>query len=256
MTGELEQCIVLTAFGNAMLATPAKETELLTAVPQFTFSHVGIVRFSHASVKGQDAFREWIAILRKIDARRLWLGQTARPQFLQSHTAEAFANANPRFITAQTPTGLFGWTPHWEFGKSKSWTVTFNEIEAPYAPVSLNLHSCLDALRQAITEIRDFSKLAAGSNWTRIFDDALKVFEKDDRATQLPLIGYSTMAHTLLKAAASAWVFGGMGSWNDIWFEDDKLTPTYTQLTENLYNAIIGSVMSATNSFDASKKRT
>lgn len=53
-------------------------------------------------------------------------------------------------------------------------------------------------------------------------------------------------AEDLLAAAQWAWVFGGMGSWNDMSFEGDDSTE-YAQLTQELYAAVNEAVVVATN---------
>jgi hypothetical protein len=256
MTGELEQCICLCSFANAILAAPKQSSQIIASVPASAFSHVGVVRFDHASVAGQDAFLEWTNMLQKLKSRRLWLGATARQQFLSSHVAEAFANANPRSITAETSSGFIGWTTSWDFQPSKSWTVTFTQIETPRPPVSWDLDACFANLQSSISEIRDFAARIAESHWQTLFEKALRALNTNTRNSRLPEFGYDIQAHAIMNGAASAWVFGGMGSWNDLWFDDEKLLPKYNEVTERLYNAIIGSVMTSVNSFDASKTRT
>ena len=56
-------------------------------------------------------------------------------------------------------------------------------------------------------------------------------------------------ALALLNAAQPAWVFGGMGSWNDLVFTgpDGDL---YEDVTSALYTAVLEGVATATNAFD------
>ncbi|MCC6412891.1 MAG: hypothetical protein IT270_14600 [Saprospiraceae bacterium] len=58
---------------------------------------------------------------------------------------------------------------------------------------------------------------------------------------------HSHTALQLLYAADSAWVFGGMGSWNDQSFEDKEVNGRYERLSALLYNAINGAIMAAVN---------
>jgi hypothetical protein len=51
----------------------------------------------------------------------------------------------------------------------------------------------------------------------------------------------------LLAAATQAWVFGGMGSWNDIWLEDESQAERMEQLTKQLYTAVMGALVAVTN---------
>lgn len=53
-------------------------------------------------------------------------------------------------------------------------------------------------------------------------------------------------AQQLLAACSAAWVFGGMGSWNDLYFEGDK--DSYDRISEELFVVINDSIAAATNS--------
>lgn len=50
----------------------------------------------------------------------------------------------------------------------------------------------------------------------------------------------------LLSAAQSSWVFGGMGSWNDLGFEGEDQA-TYESLSEELYGTVNRAIVAATN---------
>jgi len=54
-------------------------------------------------------------------------------------------------------------------------------------------------------------------------------------------------ARQLLAAAQAAWVFGGMGSWNDLWFEGE-IQAAYDRLSENLFRLLNRSICCAANS--------
>ena len=62
---------------------------------------------------------------------------------------------------------------------------------------------------------------------------------------------YSIAARQLLLASSSAWVFGGMGSWNDLSFEKEEDNQHYETLSTALYNAINRGILAATNSSPA-----
>ena len=50
----------------------------------------------------------------------------------------------------------------------------------------------------------------------------------------------------LLDACQSAWVFGGMGSWNDLGFEGPEQTE-YDRVSERLFTALNETIQSAAN---------
>jgi len=53
-------------------------------------------------------------------------------------------------------------------------------------------------------------------------------------------------AAQLLNAVQAAWVFGGMGSWNDVGFEGDDQR-VYEQLSEDLYQLLNAAIIAAAN---------
>ena len=60
---------------------------------------------------------------------------------------------------------------------------------------------------------------------------------------------YSLAAQQLLFGGSTAWVFGGMGWWNDMGFEDKAINEKYKQISDELYGLLLKSIISATNSF-------
>ena len=60
---------------------------------------------------------------------------------------------------------------------------------------------------------------------------------------------YSLAAQQLLFSVGQSWVFGGMGSWNDMGFENKEVNETYLQLSQRLYELLLQGIIGATNSF-------
>jgi hypothetical protein len=54
-------------------------------------------------------------------------------------------------------------------------------------------------------------------------------------------------AQGLLKAAGAAWVFGAMGSWNDV-VPDAALKPRYESASKTLFTALSRAVLVSANS--------
>ncbi|GAB3914442.1 hypothetical protein GCM10011575_44990 [Microlunatus endophyticus] len=51
-----------------------------------------------------------------------------------------------------------------------------------------------------------------------------------------------------MAAGSRAWVFGGMGSWNDLGFPDEGVEQDYEQLSSTLFAAVLTAITTATNS--------
>jgi predicted butyrate kinase (DUF1464 family) len=56
-------------------------------------------------------------------------------------------------------------------------------------------------------------------------------------------------AKQLLFSAGNAWVFGGMGSWNDLGFDNKEDNETYDRLSEQLYSNINEAIIASTNTY-------
>jgi len=57
----------------------------------------------------------------------------------------------------------------------------------------------------------------------------------------------SEEAAVLLDACQTAWVFGGMGSWNDLWFEGED-QGIYERVSERLFEAVNAGIEQAATS--------
>jgi hypothetical protein len=113
------------------------------------------------------------------------------------------------------------------------------------------------ALRRSLAGAREFTvrepALQVFGGW---FDQALALLESDEPSIEyypdlLPAVGYSLEARRLVAAAARSWVFGGMGSWNDIGFSDATLLDAYKAVSEDLYTSVIEAFRDGTNSSSA-----
>jgi hypothetical protein len=62
-----------------------------------------------------------------------------------------------------------------------------------------------------------------------------------------PARGYPRPARRLLATAARAWVFGGMGSWNDLVFGTSHAEREYDQLSAELYAAVLDAFAASVN---------
>ena len=87
--------------------------------------------------------------------------------------------------------------------------------------------------------------------WEKTFNKA-----KDSLTSESPNLGYykdlvpedslPKENLQLLVTASKSFVFGGMGSWNDIgWFDDKKITKAYNKLSEKLYRIMTESMIVA-----------
>jgi hypothetical protein len=104
-------------------------------------------------------------------------------------------------------------------------------------------------------EIKKFSVDQKLENWTKVFDRALNILngsdiDLDHFKKYFPKGFYNEYFFQLAGAADAAWVFGGMGSWNDLGFDRPEDQKEYSELSDMLYQDIISSIIYATNSTD------
>ena len=117
----------------------------------------------------------------------------------------------------------------------------------------MTIERAAEALETALREIGEFAAAQSGlAAWSETFAKAAESLGANAPAAPyhpdiLPPRGYSSRARQLLAAAVGAFVFGGMGSWNDLGFAERKLQERYERLTKELYAAVMGGLVAAVN---------
>jgi hypothetical protein len=103
-----------------------------------------------------------------------------------------------------------------------------------------------------LKQISDFaSKFDYTKHWSDNFEVARKIlfdFEPVESDEFIPYGLYENESRQLIEAAFNSWVFGGMGSWDDLAFSGDD-QDEYQFLSQDLYDAICTSFVSAVNSY-------
>jgi hypothetical protein len=89
-------------------------------------------------------------------------------------------------------------------------------------------------------------------DWAAWFADARRLGDAMNpvppyHPDMLPATGYPEAARQLLAMATRAWVFGGMGSWNDLAFDDPEPQEKHERLSAELYSAVLGAFVAAVN---------
>jgi hypothetical protein len=153
------------------------------------------------------------------------------------------------------------WEGRWETtGKQEPdrriWVVTYGQVtegERPSSTASKGMRQITQELESLLPRMQTFAERHNLPAFTAFFGDARKllaapsplgaVYHKDIA----PQGTLSPEAQALLAAAQTAWVFGGMGSWNDISFEGADQTD-YDSLSEQLYVLLKQATIEATNS--------
>ncbi len=105
-------------------------------------------------------------------------------------------------------------------------------------------------LRDALLSIEGVARAMPGAPFADVFAAARETLDGKDLPYPLEFLGYAQMkpeAQRLLKAAGRAWVFGAMGSWNDVGV-DAALKPRYESASKALFSAVQRAVLVTANS--------
>lgn len=186
------------------------------------------------------------------------------PNGVPDRMRAAFIGGGGRWqIQASRPRGSDSWESRWTVGDRERadrriWQVTYGRVarnQPPSAGEPIDLQALRDELREALGRIKAFASKQGLDNFAACFANGL-----EDLAAPSPAHGFHKefanpsllplAAIQLLSAAQSAWVFGGMGSWNDLGFDGEDQA-TYESLSEALYSAVNRAIVAATNASSA-----
>jgi hypothetical protein len=117
---------------------------------------------------------------------------------------------------------------------------------------SLSVNEARENLSDILHELIEFtSKFDYTQHWSENFRHYLSVLQKFEPLPTdefLPSGILSKAATQLIQGASASWVFGGMGSWNDLTFSGTDIY-TYDKLTRDLYTAICNAIVAGANSY-------
>jgi hypothetical protein len=152
------------------------------------------------------------------------------------------------------------WEARWAVGDQKDpakkiWIVTYGRVATGFDLAGESERSVADIgtdLRAALADITKFAEAQQLEN----FADSFRLASERLAGAQ-PLAkgwfdklddkdGLDLAARQLLGAAEAAWVFGAMGSWNDLTFKGET-GKTYDELSNRLFALLNEAVAAATN---------
>jgi len=146
------------------------------------------------------------------------------------------------------------WNPN--APENKIWRVTYGLYEEKSAPRPFERAGLQSLKVELDTALRDIHRFAVKNELTWFAEQFQKGLECLQARDPFALTHYSDLAPQgmltgesaqLLAAAQPAWVFGGMGSWNDLGFEgDDKRL--YEGLSDRLFELLNTIICAVTNS--------
>src|SRR2546426_2277021 len=278
MQGELALVISLTAYGNEFLASPRESGPPELVGANSTFRYVASLEFHRSEgetplqsvvegtrrtqpsrledLRSHQGTSAWFLQLRRAGALRLRIVKLPSKLDPPEFHAASFAGGIPWAILVGFPSSSELWVPKWKHeGGKKPWKVYVSgfAVTRPPGQASMELTSAAEFLREVLKRALDLSTRSK-LEWTEDFSQALALL--DSRSPEiphhpdlLPSSGYSLFARQVMASGVRAWVFGGMGSFNDGWFGDPALREEYEALVPSLYGAVVNALLAATNSF-------
>jgi hypothetical protein len=273
MTGILAQVISLTSYGNAFLQAGELIEDFFPS--HSTFQHCNKVDFKNFrkrifSSSPQEAPvandpNEWFRFLKKGGCKkiRLFYQPTGNKDPTPDHMLAGMVGGGGTWMI-ETVYGRYShyWFNRWEVTKKddpggKIWSVSYamTDKDQPVTDVRKDIRETCSLLEQSLIAITEFADARQLSGWAGVFKKASAILNSTDPAGDyyhhdlLVEKHYPLIARQLLFAAGAAWVFGGMGSWNDLVFETPEDNKRYDDVSAGLYAAINQSVLAVANSF-------
>jgi hypothetical protein len=266
MQGPIAQSLALTICGNARIqgANPwAPDAKL--------FQFVEFVHFVDLEPAGEKlreqlfaaSWTEWYDALLAAGATGFRVRTEARNNpMAPDRMLAGFAGGGPRWlIETVSATGADVWESRWAVGDRNApdrriWRVTYGRIargRAVEAAPASDLGAVAGRMREVLLAVRAF---ADGQPYLQGFSESFSraIADLDGGApgpADLPFgpDGFlSPLARGMLRACGSAWVFGGMGSWNDIGFDTPAEQARYDEVSQALFQVINEAMAAAANS--------
>lgn len=132
------------------------------------------------------------------------------------------------------------------------WQVTYGRVtENATLPVTIDLAAARRRLIVALTDIHAFSVRKQCDPFSECFRKALDALTTPTRSGYHNDLSPANLlpaeAEAVLDACQSAWVFGGMGSWNDMGF-DGQDGREYDRVSQGLFAALTYAIAEAATS--------
>jgi hypothetical protein len=258
VNGELAEVICLATHGTAWLAggqTEAPDLEQSNS----TFQFVGEVSFRlpKRSRLARDeraaSVRDWLERRRSAGIERLYLVIPGIPSAVDQHSLAAFANAGQWGLLGVGKRSCELWHATWTVGDREAadrriWFVDYEGTRlGRTAPQHVDPHSASRVLRQCLEAAARLAEDVGEETWAEWFRRALSPTDELPYHPDMLPTDYDAELRQLVAMAAQSWVFGGMGSWNDLGFSDADSHRRYQEVTRRLYDAVLRAFVAGVN---------
>jgi hypothetical protein len=173
---------------------------------------------------------------------------------------DLYMTASHEGIAVSTGPSPGTWLPRWEptgarHPEQKIWRVDYTLSGTPAVPeiASTTLDSARRRLAAILPRVDDFAASNTDfSSWCQTFQNSQALLQSPKPIAPyhpdiLPSEGYTLASQQLLAAAVAAYVFGGMGSWNDGEPSSSKARSLYRELSQELWFSVLEGIVTAVN---------
>lgn len=177
---------------------------------------------------------------------------------LEDRLSVVFANGGPAWAIATTgAAGTMLWSGRETLGnrddpQRRIWLQRYAGSQIAQPP-RRSYPQARAALEEALQQIGTFARDEGLEEWSDVFLSALAILNGDRPEREVWGVDMSVFpslpsdAVGLAAAVERAWVFGGMGSWNDLGFSDSPKRRRYDDVSRALFGAANDALVEAAN---------
>lgn len=270
MTTELAQLITLTSYGNEFLATGQLDSNFYPNNSVFQYCNLvdfhdfkkGFLSSKQTDIVSATNPNEWFDLLKKENCKKIRLyykPSTDRTYGAEYMLAGFAGGAGTWFIETIFEKFSHFWSKRWmvtqkDAPDNKIWSINYGRVVSNQqtANMQFDLSELKNKLSATLTDITDLAYKENMQDWAKRFEKANQILESPAPEKEyyhkdlIVLKNYPLRSRQLIFATGEAWVFGGMGWWNDNAFNDKE---RYERLTQQLYETINYSIVGFSNSF-------
>lgn len=266
MQGPIAQVIALTIYGNSIVqGYDADIDEFFPSNSTFMFCEY--VRFVDIKSNSETIYAEnpvaWFKKLKEegVFAFRLTYGPSGNRDISDRMSVGFIGGGGRWLIETIGPDGSDFWEARWKVGNQNHpekliWHVTYTRTASREKTIiheGVENSRIKNELSDTLVEISRFAREHHLNDFANAFDTGYAALHAETPYTDLyhkdiaPEDFLDPEASQLLAASQAAWVFGGMGSWNDMGFDGEDQNE-YERLSDKLYQLLNESCLIAANS--------
>jgi len=255
MSVRLQRLVALSTYGNAVLAGKTDDFDIAEQIAHNCYN-MEFIEQPELDIAGSTRLlapstEKWFRYLEEDGAKKIKLHFAPSNKVkIPDHISEAFIGGGSECMIEVQFDQYSHLYFHTESPSRKDQFLRSKQEAGHYAD-SISVEDSTRQLEQVLASLIDFTRNNKFTqNWFAIFTGARSCLTTSDfQITEsfIPEHIYSVDSQRLLEAAFRSFAFGGMGSWNDLAFDDVK-QETYETLSSELYSSIYTAIATAVNS--------